>query len=135
MRSQVDYVFTMKENTIQNRMKLYKMFFGVFGTFDDFSAVLDRCTQNYETLVLDNTMQTNGPADCIFWYKAKLDNGPFRLGSDVFYRLQERYQRTEPLVVDSQEPFGDGEAKPKGKAKIVVFKESGEDEVEDREER
>ena len=126
MRSQVDYVFTMKENTIQNRLKLYKMFFGVFGTFEDFSAVLDRCTQNYETLVLDNTLQTNSPTDCIFWYKAKLDNGTFKLGNQLFYKLEEKYKRNE-VMPHTGVDFDDGGTEKGKKPKILVTKESDEE--------
>ena len=134
MRSQVDYVFTMKENTIQNRLKLYKMFFGVFGTFDDFSAVLDRCTQNFETLMLDNTLQTNGPTDCIFWYKAKPDNGSFHIGNPVFYKLEEAHKRTEALPVGLQFEDEAQVGRPgRSKPKLTVSKEeedvSGDGEV------
>lgn len=122
MRSQVDYVFTMKENTIQNRLKLYKMFFGVFATFDDFVAVLDRCTQNYETLVLDNTLQTNGPGECIFWYKAKLDNGAFQLGRAVFYRMEQTHLRREGDTFGEEVPEEDTD-RNKHKARIQVSKE------------
>ena len=88
MRVQVDYIFTMKENTIQNRMKLYKMFFGVFNTFEDFSTVLDRCTQNYETLILDNTVQSSNPVDCVFWFKARMGHPAFKMGKPAFYSLE-----------------------------------------------
>ncbi len=132
MRSQVDYVYTMKENTIQNRMKLYKMFFGVFATFEDFVAVLDRCTQNFETLMLDNTLQTNGPAECVFWYRAKLDNGPFRLGRPLFYALEARHRREErPQALqleDSEAPRGG-----RSRSRLVVSKadeEGAEDDAE-----
>ena len=117
----------MRENTIQNRLKLYKMFFGVFASFDDFCAVLERCTQNYECLMLDNTLQTNAPTDCIFWYKAKLDNGDFRLGRDVFYQLEAKARRTESL--SSEQALAEEETSGKrGKAKLVVSKEESGDE-------
>jgi len=129
MRAQIDYVFTMKENTIQNRLKLYKMFFGIFATFEDFSAVLDRCTQNYETLMLDNTLQTNSPTDCVFWYKAKVDNGDFELGKRAFFELTKKHRRSEALV--SNLDFDDSDTLGKGggraaRGRITVTKEPGE---------
>ena len=129
MRSQVDYVYTMKENTIQNRLKLYKMFFGVFGTFEDFCAVLERCTQNYETLMLDNTLQTNGPADCVFWYKATLDNGAFALGNQVFFTLQERHRRSGSAPVPMEDDATSG---ARGKPRLVVTKEGDTTSDEER---
>lgn len=128
MRTQVDYVYTMKENTIQNRTKLYKMFFGVFSTFDDFSTVLERCTQNYETLVLDNTLQSNGAADCIFWYKASLNNPPFKLGRSVYYQLENQYLREEPLVIQPEEDTKGANRK----ARIQVSKEAESEEENER---
>ena len=134
MRAQIDYVFTMKENTIQNRLKLYKMFFGVFASFEDFCAVLDRCTQNYETLMLDNTLQTNSPTDCVFWYKAKMTNGFFRLGKKVFFALDERHRRSETLATelnfDEDDPTKTG---ARHKPKLIVSKE--DDKEENDEER
>ena len=134
MRSQVDYVFTMKENTIQNRIKLYKMFFGVFQSIDDFSSVLDRCTQNFECLVLDQTLPVNGPADCIFWYKAKLDVGEFSLGKSIFYKLQKTFERPEPLTNNEMENFEEKNAGMKQKSKLKIFKD-GEDEEDSKDER
>ena len=114
----------MKENTIQNRLKLYNMFFGVFESFEDFSAVLDRCTQNYETLVLDNTMQTTDISDCIFWYKAELTHDDFKLGKAVFYELEERHQRSEALVLQfDDESSRCGKGVGRGKPKLLVSKE------------
>ena len=127
LRAQVDYVFTMKENTIQNRIKLFKMFFGVFSSLDDFSSVLDRCTQNYECLILDQTQPTNGPADCIFWYKAKLDVGEFHLGRSTFYKLQETFERREPLQTSDDLSESAMHKINKNKNKLVVLKDDCED--------
>uniref|UniRef100_A0A6C0BZE0 Uncharacterized protein n=1 Tax=viral metagenome TaxID=1070528 RepID=A0A6C0BZE0_9ZZZZ len=132
MRAQIDYVFTMKENTIQNRLKLYKMFFGVFATFDDFCAVLDRCTQHYEALVLDNTLQTNTPTDCVFWYKAKMENGDFRLGRDIFFSLQERHRRLD--ILQTELTFDD-EIKPGSRQKVKLIVSKEEDQMSDDNER
>jgi hypothetical protein len=137
MRAQIDYVFTMKENTIQNRLKLYKMFFGVFASFEDFSAVLDRCTQNYEALILDNTLQTNSPTDCVLWYKAKVDNGNFRLGKDVFFDLEERHRRSEVLATELnfEDEVGGGRLGLRSKAKLIVSKEDEDARLLEGEER
>ena len=67
LRANVDYVFILRENIIQNREKLYKSFFGIFPSFDMFCKVMDACTENYECLVLDNTVKSNKIQDCVFW--------------------------------------------------------------------
>ena len=132
MRAQIDYVFTMKENTIQNRLKLYKMFFGVFASFEDFSAVLDRCTQNYETLMLDNTMQTNSPTDCVFWYKAKLGTGDFKVGKDVFFNLEDRHRRSAPKETELNFEEDTERAGFRGKSKLIVSKEEDSEGADER---
>ena len=59
LRANIDYVFILRENIIQNREKIYKNFFGIFPTFDMFNQVMNSCTENYECLVLDNTVKSN----------------------------------------------------------------------------
>ena len=65
LRANVDYVFILRENIIQNREKLYKAFFGIFPTFDMFNQIMNACTENYECLVLDNTSKSNKIEDCV----------------------------------------------------------------------
>ena len=94
LRSQIDYCVVLKEPIYSNQVKLWKFFFGMFPNFNDFRSVLDRCTNNYSALVLDNTQPTSELSDCLFWYRAKLDIPPFRLGNDIFWRLSEKHTRS-----------------------------------------
>jgi len=89
LRANVDYVFILRENVIQNREKLYKSFFGIFPTFQMFNQVMDSCTENYECLVLDNTSKSNRIQDCVFWYKAALHKN-FRVGSEAMWNFHRR---------------------------------------------
>ena len=86
LRSNIDYVFILRENVIQNREKLFKNFFGVFSSLDSFSQVMNACTENYECLVLDNTSKSNKLEDCVFWYKARVRQ-PFKVGSPQFWKI------------------------------------------------
>jgi hypothetical protein len=88
LRSNIDYVFVLRENIVQNRERLYKNFFGIFPTFDMFCQVLDQTTENYECLVLDNTKTSNKIEDCVFWYKAK-EVPDFKMGSPEFWQVHE----------------------------------------------
>ena len=89
LRANVDYVFILRENVIQNREKLYKSFFGIFPTFDMFNQVMTSCTENYECLVLDNTSKSNKIQDCVFWYKAKIRQN-FRIGSPALWNYHKK---------------------------------------------
>jgi hypothetical protein len=93
LRANVDYVFILRENIVQNREKLYKSFFGVFPNFNTFQKVMDACTENYECLVLDNTSKSNRIEDCVFWYKAAIRKN-FRCCAPQLWALHK--QRYDP---------------------------------------
>ena len=76
LRTNIDYVFIMRENDYSNRKRLYEAYCGMFPTFDVFCHVLDECTENYECLVIDKTVQSNKLQDQVFWYRAE-DHGDF----------------------------------------------------------
>jgi len=79
LRANVDYLFLMRENIIDNQKKLWKYFFGMFPTFQSFQQTFMACTEEFECLVLDNTSRSNKIEDCVFWYKAKPDR-IYRIG-------------------------------------------------------
>lgn len=91
IRSQIDFVFALKENVSSNREKLWKCFFGMFERLADFNRVMMECTTNFEALVLDNTKRSNDITDCVYWYKANPDHPPFRVGNPIFWALDEQY--------------------------------------------
>ena len=93
LRANVDYVFILRENIVQNREKLYKSFFGVFPNFNTFQKVMDACTENFECLVLDNTSKSNRVEDCVFWYKAAIRKN-FRCCAPQLWALHK--QRYDP---------------------------------------
>tara|TARA_Y100000389_G_scaffold148109_1_gene147135 strand:+ start:6716 stop:7546 length:831 start_codon:yes stop_codon:yes gene_type:complete len=80
LRTNIDYVFILRENIVQNRRRLYDCYAGMFPTFEVFCAVMDQCTENYECLVINNNAKSNKIEDQVFWYKAEA-HSPFRLGS------------------------------------------------------
>lgn len=95
LRTQVDYVFALRENIISNKTKLWKYFFGMFEKYDDFSKVMDKCTENHGALVMDNTTGSCNVEDCIFWYKAKYDLPEFKIGKSIYWKLSDDYMKTE----------------------------------------
>lgn len=85
LRSNIDYVFILRENYISNRKRLYEHYAGMFPSFEIFCQVMDQCTENYECLVVDNTSKSNKIEDMVFWYKAD-DHGDFTLGAPEFWQ-------------------------------------------------
>jgi hypothetical protein len=86
LRTNIDYVFILRENYIANRKRIYENYAGMFPTFESFCQVMDQCTENYECLVINNNSKSNKLTDQVFWYKADSHND-FRLGSKEFWEL------------------------------------------------
>jgi hypothetical protein len=78
LRTNVDFVFILRENILGNRRRIYENYAGMFPTFEMFCSFMDQCTENYECLVICNNVSSNKLEDQVFWYKAS-DHPPFRL--------------------------------------------------------
>ena len=66
LRTNIDYVFILRENYVSNRKRLYEQFAGMFPSFDMFCQVMDSCTENYECLVINNNAKSNTLEEQIF---------------------------------------------------------------------
>lgn len=122
LRANIDYVFVLRENIIQNREKIFKNFFGVFPNYESFSEVLNQCTENYECLVLDNTSKGNKIEDCVFWYKAKIRNN-FRIGAPQLWKHHKKnYNKNHDKIVIEEDPMN--KMKNKKQNNIMVHKSS-----------
>ena len=86
LRTNIDYVFILREPYIANRKRIYENYAGMFPTFESFCQVMDQCTENFECLVINNNSKSNKLQDQIFWYKAQAHTN-FRLGSKEFWDL------------------------------------------------
>jgi len=86
LRTNIDYVFILREPYINNRKRIYENYAGMFPTFEAFCQVMDQCTENYECLVINNNSKSNKLTDQIFWYKAE-PHANFKLGSKEFWDL------------------------------------------------
>ena len=86
LRTNIDYVFILREPYINNRKKIYENYAGMFPTFESFCQVMDQCTENYECLVINNNSKSNTLTEQIFWYKAE-SHPNFKLGSKEYWEL------------------------------------------------
>ena len=87
LRNNIDYVFILRENKINNRRRIYEHYAGMFKTFETFCSVMDQCTENYECLVIHNTAKSNKITDQVFWYKAE-DHRDFKIGIKEFWDMK-----------------------------------------------
>ena len=86
LRTNIDFVFILREPYISNRKRIYDNYAGMFPTFESFCQVMDQCTENYECLVINNNAKTNNLTEQIFWYKAE-SRKEFKLGSREFWEM------------------------------------------------
>ena len=127
LRTNVDYVFLLREPFMSNRKRLYDHYAGMFGSFDAFNQVMNQCTEDYHCLVLDNTTKSNRLQDQVFWYKGK-PRPEFRLGSKQFWDSSQnekiREQRRQALFNSAGDGDGGVIGKKKSAQTITVQKVS-----------
>ena len=100
LRTNIDYIFILRENLINNRKRLYEHYAGMFPSFDMFATTMDQCTENYECLVIHNNAKSNKIEDQIFWYKAD-GHEDFKIGAQQFWdhhdnNFDDRYDDEDP---------------------------------------
>ena len=84
LRTNVDFIFILRETMINNRKRIYDNYAGMFPTFEMFCQFMDQCTENYECLVICNGVSSNKLEDQVFWYKAA-EHPPFKLCDDSLW--------------------------------------------------
>ena len=114
LRTNIDYVFILREPYMANRKRIWENYAGMFPTFESFAQVMDQCTENYECLVINNNAKSNRLQDQIFWYKAQNHNS-FRLGSKEFWELSKSLDSDD----DEEEAYDPNTAKKRGSGPII----------------
>ena len=108
LRTNIDFVFILREPYIKNRRIIHENYAGMFPTFESFCQVMDQCTENYECLVVSNNAKSNKLEDQIFWYKA-IAHRDFKLGSKEFWEMSKNLDSD-----DEDEPNFDPKGQRKG---------------------
>ena len=116
LRTNIDYVFILREPYIKNRKIIWENYAGMFPTFESFAQIMDQCTENYECLVIDNNAKSNKLQDQVFWYKADSHND-FKLGSKQFWELSKDMNSD-----DEEEKYDPSSSRKRSGPKISVKK-------------
>jgi len=116
LRTNIDFVFILREPYITNRKRIYENYAGMFPTFESFCQIMDQCTENYECLVINNNAKTNKLQEQIFWYKAE-PRGDFKLGSKEFWDISK-----DLASDDDDEAYNPQAIRKKNNPKINVKK-------------
>jgi hypothetical protein len=120
LRTNIDYVFLLRENIVRNRKQLYEQYAGMFPSFEVFSQVMDQCTENYECLVIHNNAKRNKLQDQEFWYKAS-PHEDFQIGHPAFWKYHNA--NFDPDHDNNEEEFDPLSVKKKKGCVINVKKE------------
>ena len=88
LRTNIDYIFILRENIQANRKRLYEQYAGMFNNLDTFNQVMDQCTENFECLVINNNAKSNKLEDQVFWYKAS-EHSYFKIGHPSFWKYHQ----------------------------------------------
>jgi hypothetical protein len=118
LRTNIDYVFILREPYLTNRKRIWENYAGMFPTFESFCQVMDQCTENFECLVINNNSKTNKLTDQIFWYKAEPHND-FKLGAKEFWELSKDINSDE-----EGETYDPGAAKKRNQGPKINVKKS-----------
>jgi hypothetical protein len=117
LRTNIDYVFILREPYLTNRKRIWENYAGMFPSLESFSQVMDQCTENFECLVINNNSKSNKLKDQIFWYKA-CTQPPFKLGSKEYWEISKQLASD-----DEDEPEYDvNQSKRKNISRINVKK-------------
>ena len=118
LRTNIDYVFILRDNYIANRKRIYENYAGMFPTYESFAQVMDQCTETYECLVINNNVKSNKLQDQVFWYKAEAHND-FKLGSKEFWELSKGVQSD-----DEEEQYDPANTKKRGSGPKINVKKT-----------
>jgi len=118
LRTNIDYVFILREPYISNRRRIWENYAGMFPTFESFCQVMDQCTENFECLVVNNNSKSNKLQDQIFWYKAE-PHGDFKLGSKEFWDISKDLDSD-----DDEAPYDPDASKKRGAGPKINVRKS-----------
>jgi len=116
LRTNIDFVFILREPYLTNRERIWKNYASMFPTLESFCSVMDQTTENYECMVINNNAKSNKINDQVFWYKAQ-DRPDFKLGSKEFWDISKNM--TEDDDDDVYDP-----TKGKKKANPITVKKT-----------
>jgi hypothetical protein len=116
LRTNIDYVFILREPVLTNRKRIWENYASMFPTLESFCAVMDQTTEDYECLVINNNAKSNKLTDMIFWYKAER-RPDFKLGAKEFWDLSNELAQN-----DGEKEFDPNSAKKRAGPSIHVKK-------------
>ena len=124
LRSQVDYVFLLRESILRNKKILFDNFAGMFQSFEVYSSVMNQVCQDHHCLVIHMNCSSDRLEDQVFWYKAR-EHPPFTLCSRKMWELSNAHMEAERSDSDEDEEPFDPNFVRKNQRRVTVKKVPG----------
>lgn len=118
LRTNIDYVFILREPYLSNRKRIWENYASVFPTLESFCSVMDQTTENYECLVINNNAKSNKLTDQVFWYKAEM-RPDFKLGSKEYWEISKNMEND-----DEDEVYDPNKTKKRSASQVINVKKS-----------
>jgi len=118
LRTNIDYVFILREPYLSNRKRIWENYASVFPTLESFCSVMDQTTENYECLVINNNAKSNKLTDQVFWYKAET-RPDFKLGSKEYWEISKNMENDE-----EDEVYDPSKTKKRNTSQVINVKKS-----------
>lgn len=88
LRTNVDFVFILREPYMTNRKRIYDNYGSAFPSFEFFCQMMDQLTENYGCIVIDNTSQSSKLEDTVYYYRAET-HPDFKIGAPELWRFSQ----------------------------------------------
>ena len=125
LRTNIDYTFICRENSLKNRRKIYENYASMFDSFDIFCQVMTQTTEDYNCLVIKNNVDSNKIEDQVFWYKAPLEQ-TFKCCGKEFWDMNEAFKRSNEFdYEDDGDSYDNAPPKKKNEQRLTVVKRGG----------
>lgn len=100
LRTNVEYAFLCRDPRVTNQDKIWQHYAGVFPNKKKFRNIMNKMTQNYQCMVIDSTSISYQVEDCVFWYKANLQQPGFATFKTCCPKYWQLDQQVKSLPTD-----------------------------------
>jgi hypothetical protein len=103
IRTCIDVAVIFRETREDVRKKLYTNYASVVGSFSVFCDVMDQITGNHTALVINNSIDSNDPEECVFFMRVSDLDQNFTFGSYEYQKHSKRELRAAAIAAQQQQ--------------------------------